>query len=123
MRIDTKSINKLANIKGNQVMAAMEAIGCIFGGSKNTGIVISLSVMVLPIIGFAIHEEVQKSEQKEKDRLHQEAILKQDGEIKALKIQADICNERQIYYREVLDAVLNSRRENDSDEQVQIFQN
>lgn len=118
MRMDTKAINKFADIKGNQVMAAMEAIGCIFGGSKNTGLIISLSVMVLPIIGFAIHEEAQKSEQKEKDRLYQEEILKQDGEIKALKIQADICNEHQMHYKEVLDAVLNCRRENGSDEQV-----
>ncbi len=118
MRLDTKAINKFADIKGNQVMAAMEAIGCIFGGGQNTGIIISLSAVVLPIIGFAIHEEAQKSEQKEKYRLYQEAILKQDGEIKALKTQADICNERQTHCKEVLDAMLNSRRENDSDEQV-----
>ena len=74
--------------------------------------------MVLLIIGFAIQEEAQKSEQKEKDRLDQEAILRQDGEIKALKIQADICNKRQAYCEEVMAAVLNRRRENGSDEQV-----
>ena len=116
MRLDTKTINIFANTKGNQVMAAMEAIGCIFGGGKNTGIIISLSAVVFPIIGFAIHEEAQKSEQKEKDRLYKEVILKQDGEIKALKIQADICNKRQSYCEEMMDAVLNRRRENDSDE-------
>ena len=37
-----------------------------------------------------MREEAQKSEQKEKDRLYQEAILRQDGEIKALKTLADI---------------------------------
>ena len=118
MQLDTKAINKFADIKGNQVMDAMEAIGCIFGGGKNAGITISLSVAVLPIIGFAIWKEVQKGEQKEKDRLYQEAILRQDGEIKALKTLADICNGRQTYYKEVLDALLNSRKENGSDEQV-----
>ena len=118
MQLDTKAINKFADIKGNQVMDAMEAIGCIFGGGKNTGIIISLSVVVLPIIGFAMREEAQKSEQKEKDRLYQEAILRQAGEIKALKTLANICNGRQTYCKEVLDAVLNSRRENSSDEQV-----
>lgn len=90
MQLDTKAINKFADIKGNQVMDAMEAIGCIFGRGKNTGIIIGLSAVVLPIIGFAIREEVQKGEQKEKDRLYQEAILRQDGEIKALKTLADI---------------------------------
>lgn len=75
-------------------MDAMKVIGCILGGGKNTGIIISLSAVVLPIIGFAIREEAQKGEQKEKDRLYQEAILRQDGEIKALKTRADICNER-----------------------------
>ena len=118
MRLDTKTINKFANTKGNQVMAAMEAIGCIFGGDKNTGIIISLSAVFFPIISFAMHEAVQKSDQKEKDRLYKEAILKQDGEIKALKIQADICNNRQAYCEEVMASVLNRRRENDSDEQV-----
>lgn len=118
MRLDIKTINKFANTKGNQVMAAMEAIGCIFGGGKNTGIIISLSAVVYPIIVFAIYEEVQKSEQKEKDLLYKEAILKQDGEIKALKIQANICNKRQIYYEDMMNAILNRRRENDSDEQV-----
>lgn len=118
MRLDTKIINKFANTKGNQVMAAMEAIGYIFGGDKNTGIIISLSAVVFPIIGFAMHEAEQKSEQKEKDRLYKEAILKQDGEIKALKIQADICNKRQVYYEEMMDATLYRRRGNDSDEQV-----
>ena len=118
MQLDTKAVNKFADIKGNQVMDAMEAIGCIFGRGKNTGIIISLSVAVLPIIGFAIWEEAQKGEQKEKDRLYQEAILRQDGEIKALKTRADICNERQTYYKEMLDALLNSRRENGSDGQV-----
>ena len=116
--MDTKTINKFANTKGNQVMAAMEAIGCIFGGDKNTGIIISFSAVVFPIIVFAMHEAKQKSEQKEKDRLCKEAILKQAGEIKALKIQADICNKRQAYCEEVMAAVLNRRRENDSDEQV-----
>lgn len=116
MRLDTKTINKFANTKGNQVMAAMEAIGCIFGGGKNTGIIISLSAVVFPIIGFAIHEGVKKSEQKEKDRLYQKKILKQDTKIKILKAQADICNGRQAHYKKILDAVLNSRRENDSDE-------
>lgn len=118
MRLDTKAINKFANKKGNQVMAVMEAIGCVFGGGKNTGIITSLSAVVLPTIGFAIHEKAQKSEQKEKDRLYKEAILKQDGEIKALKIQADICNKRQVYYEEMMDATLYRRRENNSDEQV-----
>lgn len=116
--MDIKAINRFADIKGNQVMDAMEAIGCIFGEGKNTGIIISLSAVILPIIGFAIHEEAQKSEQEEKDRLYQEAILRQDGEIKALKTRADLYNERQTYCKEVLDAVLNSRRENSSDEQV-----
>lgn len=64
--MDTKAINRFADIKGNQVMDAMEAIGRIFGGGKNTGIIISLSAVILPIIGFAIHEEAQKSEQEEK---------------------------------------------------------
>lgn len=118
MRLDTKTIIKFANTKGNQVMAAMEAIGCIFGGDKNTGIIISLSAVFFPFIGFAMHEAEQKSEQKEKDCLYKEAILKQDGEIKALKIQADICNKRQAYCEEMMDVVLNGRRENDSDEQV-----
>lgn len=35
-----------------------------------------------------------------------------------VKIQADICNKRQAYFEEMMDAVLNRRRENDSDEQV-----
>lgn len=118
MRLDTKTINKFANTKGNQVMAAMEAIGCIFGGHKNTGIIISFFAVVFPIIRFAMHEAERKSEQKEKDRLYKEVILKQDGEIKALKIQADICNKRQAYCEEMMVAVLNRRRENDSDEQV-----
>lgn len=90
----------------------------VFLVEVKTGIIISLSVVVLLIIGFAIQEEAQKSEQKEKDRLDQEAILRQDGEIKDLKTRADICNERQTYCKEMLDAVLNSRRENGSDEQV-----
>lgn len=34
MQLDTKAVNKFADIKGNQVMDAMEAIGCIFGGGK-----------------------------------------------------------------------------------------
>lgn len=55
--MDTKAINRFADIKGNQVMDAMEAIGRIFGGGKNTGIIISLSAVILPIVGFAIHEE------------------------------------------------------------------
>lgn len=118
MRLDTKAINRFADIKGNQVMDAMEAIGRIFGGGKNTGIIISFSAVILPIIGFAIHEEAQKSEQEEKDRLYQEAILRQDGEIKALKTLADLYNERQTYCKEVLDSMLNSRKENGSDEQV-----
>lgn len=87
-----------------------------FGGDKNTGIIIGFSAVVLPIIGFAIREEAQKSEQKENDHLYQDAILRQDGEMKALKILADICNERQTHYKEVVDAMLNSRRGNDSDE-------
>lgn len=115
--MDTKAINRFADIKGNQVMDAMEAIGRIFGGGKITGIIISLSAVILPIIGFAIHEEAQKSGQEEKDRLYQEAILRQHGEIKALKTLDDLYNERQTYCKEVLDA-LNSRRENSSDEQV-----
>ena len=118
MQLDAKTINKFANIKGNQVMAAMEAIGCIFDRGKDTGIIISLSAAVFPIIGFAMHEEAQKREQKEKDRLYKEAILKQDGEIKALKIQADICNKRQAYCEKMMDAVLSRRGENNSDEQV-----
>lgn len=34
MRLDTKTIDKFVNTKGNQVMAAMETIGCIFGRDK-----------------------------------------------------------------------------------------
>ena len=34
VQLDTKAVNKFADIKGNQVMDAMEAIGCIFGGGK-----------------------------------------------------------------------------------------
>ena len=66
MQLDTKAINKFADIKGNQVMDAMEAIGCIFGGGKNTGIIISLSVVVLPIIGFAMREERRRVNRKKK---------------------------------------------------------
>ena len=82
MRLDTKAINKFADIKGNQVMDAMEAIGCIFGGGKNTGIIISLSVAVFPIIGFAIWEEAQKGEQKEKDRLYKKQYSERMGKLR-----------------------------------------
>lgn len=38
MQLDAKAINKLADIKGNQVMAAMEAIGCILAEIKIQGL-------------------------------------------------------------------------------------
>lgn len=112
MRLDVKVVKKFANIKGSQVMAALESIGHIFGGGKGVGAVVSLTAVSVPIAGAFFHGELKKSEQKEKDGLYQKAILKQDAEIRELKEQADTCNERQEYHQKVIDAVLSNGKEN-----------
>jgi len=118
MRLDVKVIKNCVNIKGSQVMTAFESIGRIFGGGKGVGAVVSLTAVSVPIAGAVVHDELKKSKQKEKDGLYQKAILKQDAQIKELKKQADICNERQEHYQKVMDAVLSNGKEIALNEQV-----
>ncbi len=117
MRLDVKVVKRFANIKGSQVMAALESIGRIFGGGKGVGAVVSLTAVSVPIAWTFVYGELKKSQQKEKDGLYQKAILKQDAEIRELKKQADICNEWQEHYQKVIDAVFNGK-ENVPNEQV-----
>ncbi|GLB29623.1 hypothetical protein LAD12857_15460 [Lacrimispora amygdalina] len=118
MRLDVKVIKNHINIKGSQVMTAFEFIGRIFGGGKGIGAVVSLTAVSVPIAGAVVHDELKKSEQKEKDSLYQKAILKQNAEIRGLKKQADICNERQEHYQKVIDTVLFNGKESVPNEQV-----
>lgn len=94
--------------KKEQASNVVESLGELLGGDEKTGLV-ALAVGAALFIGSKIKGAWNKRKQKEKERLFQEAIKKQDAEIRDLKKDAADSHAKQKHYEEVLEAYSASR--------------
>lgn len=94
--------------KKEQASNVVESLGEFLGDDEKTGLV-ALAVGAALFIGSKIKGAWNKRKQKETERLFQEAIKKQDAEIRDLKKDAVDSHAKQKHYEEVLEAYSASR--------------
>ena len=94
--------------KKEQASNVVESLGGLLGGDEKTGLV-ALTVGAALFIGSKIKGAWNRRKQKGKERLFQEAIKKQDAEIRDLKKDTADSHAKQKHYEEVPEAYSASR--------------